>query len=270
MEKQFNTIWGNLVVGTPKPVENPVEKKAEKPGEKKAEKPGEKKEEKKEEKKGDEQQIKVTIEKPGDKPTEEEIKKAAEKAKGEDGDEYEYTTDDVSKAYTMLIEEDVLKAPDSDDDFEGTPSGLADAVSATVQSKLKEEIAAIPPVVQEFYAHVMGGKDTSSFIASKAETVWEDFDINEQANQEIALRAMYKNQEMSDEDIDEEIEDIKAGEKMEKKAEVAKATLTKLQIKTNAAKVTAKETAEAKTESDHKDEVKRIKGEIDGIETGCR
>jgi hypothetical protein len=249
----FETIWGDLNVGNPQPKEEISAEEKPKPA---TPAPVDT---------GTEEEIEVvtpaaTITKAGDAE-----ETAEEGTQTESEEEYEYTDDDISKAYSMLSEEGVLEIGE-DDEFEGTTTGLADAVAATVQNKLKKEIEAIPPVVQEFYAHVQEGKDVSSFVASKTDLLWEEYDISEEPNQEATLRAFYKTQEMSEEDIDEEIADVKEAGKLEKKAQTAKSSLSKLQTKSNTAKATAREEADKTASAERQTEITRIQNDIDEMD----
>jgi len=249
---EFKTFWGDMAV-TGKVTDAPKDDKKEDP----------KKGETVDDPKGEE--VKDVKEKPEEPEKEKKGEDAGDdQDKGDGEPEYEFTEDDISKAYTMLLEEDVLEA-EEDQEFEGTTTGLADAVAATVQSKLKKEIAAIPEVVQEFYSHVINGEDPSSFTPTQAETMWDEYDISEEAAQEATLRALYKSQEMTEEDIEEEIEDIKAADKLEKKAEIAKNTLAKAQKTRIANTAKAKEQATKDAEKAALKEVDDIKKSIDDM-----
>ena len=189
-----------------------------------------------------------------------------EETKDEGDGDYEYTEEDVSKAYGILEEEGVLELTE-DDEFENTPSGLADAIAATVRNKLANEIAAIPPVVQDVYAHIMAGNNISSFTASSKQVKWKDYNIEEEANQKVALKSFYLKQGMTDEEATDEVAEMELAGKLEKKSSVALNSLTKLeesQITASAAK-DKKDAEDAKKAATK--EVTDIKNKIDSLES---
>lgn len=262
----FNSIWGDLQVGT---VTKVVDDKGSKPASKA---PGEAPDDNvDDEDKGDDLGSEVDVGNKDDGNDDDSVDVDAKEGgtnpgNTEVGEEaYEFTDDDISKAFTMLEEEGILELGD-EDEFEMTVPGLADAVGATVQNKLKKEIAAIPSVVQEFYTHVKQGKPIDDFVPSEAEVLWEDFNLETEENQEIALRELYKNQGMSQEDIDEEIEDVKETGKLEKKAIAGKSVLAISQAKTIEKRAEEANKREEKSKLKVKEEIDRIKGIIDNTD----
>lgn len=182
----------------------------------------------------------------------------------EEEEEYEYTDDDVSKAFGMLEEEGVLELTE-DDEFEASKGGLADAIAATVRNKLKKEIEAIPSVVQEFYAHVTKGGDASSFTSGGSQELWEDYDITTEENQKEILKASYLQQGMTEEEAAEEIEDIAEG-KMQRKAEIAQSALSKVQKAQSKAKTAAETKRVADADKKRNSEVSDLKSDIDKLD----
>lgn len=178
---------------------------------------------------------------------------------------YEYTEDDVSKAYGILEEEGILELGE-DDEFEATTTGLADAVAATVRHKLEKEIAAIPPVVQEFYAHVTKGGNASSFTPSSATIGWADADLEVESNQDAALKTLYLNQGMTEEEAVDALADIPE-EKKAHRAEIARNTLARQEESQKAAKTQAQKAAEKAEEDKAKQEVEDIKKNIRGMKS---
>lgn len=179
----------------------------------------------------------------------------------EEEDQYEYTEDDVSKAYGILEEEGILTLSE-DDEFESTPQGLADAVGATVRNLLKKEIDSIPPVVQEFYAHVQEGGEASSFKPTEARTGWSDLDMEDDANKDVALKAFYMGQGMTSEEALEEIADIPE-DKKERKSEIAISTLKKRDENILKAKKAADKKVAEDAAKENADDVKRLRKVVD-------
>lgn len=246
---KFNSIWGDLDVGSVTP-------KEEEEGKKKPEE---------------------TLEDPpagtpsaGEEEEEEEVLENNDKDKPNGGEEEEeeeeivFEEDDVNKAFTMLQDEGVLDLKE-DDEFEATTAGLGDAVAATVRNKLQAEISKIPPEVQQFYAHVMEGNDPETFKVQKSLN-WEDVDSEDEAVQENALRQLYASQGMSKEDIEEEIEDIKTSGKLEKKSSAAISVLIKNQKDSEKARAKAIKDKEAADEKARLADIKELEDTIDSTE----
>lgn len=183
------------------------------------------------------------------------------KEEGAEEEEYDFSEDDVSKAYTMLEEEGVLEIGE-DDDFEMSPKGLADAVAATVRNKMAAQIEAIPPTVQEYYAHIMEGKSPESFKPS-APIKWAEYNSSSDESKKVALREFYRRQGMAEDDIDEEIEDAEVSGKLEKKANMAIDSLEAQQAEEEAAQAAANAKAKADAEKARQADIDELKGIID-------
>ena len=179
-------------------------------------------------------------------------------------EEYEYSEEDVDRAYGMLEEEGVLELGE-DEEFDATPKGLADAVAATVRVKMQKEIAAIPPEVQEFYAHVVNGGDLSSFTPSTANTI-TTLDMDDESDQEVVLRRLYAGQGMTTEDIEEEIADVKEAGKLAKKSGIAYTTLAKQEEDSIEARKVANAKSDEVAKAKAQREVDDIKSQIDGMD----
>lgn len=243
-EDQFNTFWGDLSVGKVEdaPADDTTKKKDE----------------------VDEDVLKnkVKAEEPDDKV---DIDKKDAKEEVDAEDEYEYTEDDVSKAFTMLEEAGILEIGD-EDEFDITPDGLADTVAVTIRKGIQKGFDEIPSVVNDYYRHVQGGGDPAQFVPTNSETDWTEFDLDSETNQEFALRAMHKANGLSDEDIDEEIEDAKATNKLAKKASVATGVLTKKQEATAATRAESQRNADAAAAQKAQDDIEALKSKIDSTE----
>jgi hypothetical protein len=155
-----------------------------------------------------------------EKATRESEAKSSKEEEEEEGSEYEYTEDDVNKAYGMLEEKGILVLNDTDE-FDATPDGIADAVSATVRNKFQAELDNIPPVVQQFYSHITNGGDPEDFVPPVGDINWEEFNSTTDEAKEQALRAFYTLQGYTDDEVEEELEDIKTTGKLDKKADIA-------------------------------------------------
>lgn len=187
-------------------------------------------------------------------------KPAAAKEEGEE-EEYNFSEDDVSKAYTMLEEEGVLEISE-DDEFEMSPRGLADAVAATVRNKMAAQIEAIPSTVQDYYAHIMEGKSPESFKPA-APINWLEYNSSTDEAKKVALREFYRRQGMAEDDIDEEIEDAEVSGKLEKKANIALSSLEAQQAEEEEAAAAAKAKQKADAERAREADIAELKGIID-------
>jgi len=241
---KFNTFWGDLKVGKVEeaPAAEPAKKKVD-----------DKEDVLEDKSKVEESKVEVSAE---------EGKKPVDKPEGEELEDYEYTEDDVSKAYTMLEEAGILEIGE-EDEFDITPSGLADTVAVTIRKGIQKGFDEIPPVVNDYYKHIVDGGDPATFVPPNAEIDWAEFDLDSEQNQESALRAMHKANGLSDEDINEEIEDAKATEKLAKKANIAAGVLSKKQEATREAREVANQQATAAANKRAEEEILAIKSKID-------
>lgn len=186
----------------------------------------------------------------------------AKEPSGEE-DEYEFSEDDVSKAYTMLEEEGVLELGE-DDEFENSPQGLAAAVATTVKNKLAKEIAAIPKVVQDFYSHVMEGKNPTEFVAEGVGPTWAEFELATEDDEVLVLEELYRAQGMTEEEIEEEIQDLDP-DKRAKKAAKALDVLIKQEEKTVQEEAIRAAQEEKQAEQARLKEIQDLKTTIDTI-----
>ena len=226
----FNTFWGDIGIDADK-----IEKVEETPTE------------------NSKEELKVEVEEPAKELT---VDKAEAEEAGED--EYEYTDDDISKAYTLLEEQGVLDLAE-DDEFESTPKGLGDAIHTTVEKKVHEKINSLPEEVKALYYHMQGGKDVSEF-SFQGSTDWSTLDLKSEANQEKAAREHLKTQGLEPDEIDSEIEDYKELNKLDRKADLAIRVLSKA----DANRTTQ---AKDKKDKDHKSAEKARTAEIDTIKS---
>lgn len=180
-----------------------------------------------------------------------------------EGEEYEFTEDDVSKAYTMI--EEVLDIPD-EEDFDSTPSGIADAVAYTIRKKEEEFINNLPGDVKGLYDHIQAGNDVGSYVGSNSTVTWDKFDLSNEDNQVQALTALLKSQGMSQEDIQEEVDDAKDLGKLDRKAATAVKTLSKQEKTASEAKATAAAKATADATESRQLEIAGVRKSIDDLE----
>jgi hypothetical protein len=190
------------------------------------------------------------------------------KEKEEEGapEKIEYSEAEIERAYNLLIDEGILPEPAEGDDFDVTPSGLADATAAAVRKNVAEELAAIPESVQQYYAHVMSGNDPQEFKLN-APINWDDVNLDDDASKETTLKQFYLNQGMSEEDALEEIEDVKTTGKLDKKAEVAREALVKSQTAAKAAKEEKDTKARAIADKKANEEIVELKATIDSAKS---
>lgn len=250
----FNSIWGDLTVGNV----TPAEEKAPDP---------DKAPEVKDDLKHDEDDPVSTDpeeDSPEGDPKTEVTKKDPPKSKEPEEDDYEFEVDDVNKAFTMLADEGVIEIPE-DADFDATPAGLADVVASNIRKGIQKEIQATPKAVQDLYAHVMNGGDPKEFKYIEPIS-WADVDEDDKDVQEESLRTLYLSQGMTPEEVQEEIEDVIASDKLAKKGAIAIAALAKKEQETTAAQNAAKEAKEAKAEQDRLDEIKELEDLIDSTD----
>lgn len=184
---------------------------------------------------------------------------------GDEEEGYEFSEEDISKAYTMLEEEGVIEL-DENDEFEATTKGLGDVIATTVRKKVDKVINGLPPAVHEYYYHLKNGGSEEGFVPNTQKAVWSEVNLEEDENKEAVLKQFYVNQGMSIEEATEEIEDVKAADKLETKATVAHKALVKLDESRAEDKVKADAKAVKDSEKSRTAEVNQIKTDIDNLD----
>lgn len=214
-------------------------------------------------------------------PKEEEDKSAAETGgegkdpKAEAGDQgkggnevseegYEFSEEDISKAYTMLEEEGVLEIGE-DDEFEATTKGLGDVIASTIRTRVNETIDRLPSEVKELYMHLQKGEDASTFKPSKSIKI-ADLDVEDEGTHKEILTKFYANQGMTPEEIEEEIGDLETLEKLESKAKTAHKALVRLEESNDEKNAKALAQQEKDNAKNRADEIQGIKDSIDTIQ----
>ena len=181
-------------------------------------------------------------------------------------DEYEFTGDDVSKAYTMLYENGVLNLTEEEEqDLEESPSGLSDAVALTIRKGVQEELQKTPLSVQKLYTHLQNGGTEADFEFDLP-TDWENFDISSEDSKETAYREYLSQEGWSEADIVEELNDAKESGKLEKKALFAVEKLSKTQADAKAAKAAARAKVEKEAQDARDKEIEELEKFIDETE----
>ena len=261
---KFASIWGDLDVNNVAPVDSSKEAKTEEPknpSEKaKDEEGGTPPADKEEE---EDQTIVATITHKAGEPAEE---KKEDKKPAEQSEEFEISEEEVGKAYAVLKKEGVLDlTEEEEEELESTPGGLADAVSIAVRKKYQAEIDATPKVVQELYAHVAAGNDWSTFKPQE-EFSWKEADVEDEDVKKQALKLLYLDQGMSEEDANSEVEEVISSDKFDKKAELAIDVLTKKEEKAEVAKAAKLAEADTKRQKDREKEISDIEALIDSAD----
>lgn len=259
---KFKTIWGDMEVNSVTPAEPKKDEEIDNPsgGEDTPPEPPKKDEE--------------TPPTPPTKETEEEEEEGTEGAtppeppkkddEGEGESDYEFTEDDVSKAYTMLLDEDVLEF-DENGEFDSTPAGLADAVAATVRKKLADEISAIPPVVQQFYAHVMDGGNPKEFEVP-VQNNWAEVLQTDENNQKAAYAEFLRRQNVEEAAITDEVEDAIERGVLNKKASVAFSSLISQQEQLDKARAEREQKVQKEAEDKRNQEIEQLNKTIDDMD----
>lgn len=246
----FKSIWGDMDFGADKKIEK-VEVPTEDP------KDGEETPEGSEEEEEEEEAPEGAAEDP---------KKKEDAEEGEDPEEedYDFSDDDVSKAYTMLEEQGILQLGE-DDEVEPTPEGLGSLVKKAIRDGIQEKLAATPEAVKNLYAHLEAGKPIEDFELKAPPAPWADVDEDDEEVQRRAVRQFLLNTGVDEADVDEELDDLIAEGKLGKKAKVALPALVKLEEKEKSRAAKEKEDAAKKAEKAAQEEIDSIKSSIDDI-----
>ena len=180
-------------------------------------------------------------------------------------DDYEFTEDDVSKAYTILADQGVLELGD-DDEFEATAEGFAGAVATSIRKGVAEKLANVPAAVRELYEHIESGKDVSEFKPSAQKSSWKGKDFSDSDIQVEALTEYYLGQGLSAEEAEDEVNDAIANDKLEVKAGRARKVLLNKEELAASKKAEKAEAAKKKAIQDAEAESKVLVETIDSMD----
>jgi len=180
-------------------------------------------------------------------------------------EEYEFTDEDFSKAYTMLLDEGVLDVAE-DEEFENSSKGVADAVAFTVRRKVDKALNSAPPVVKRLYEYLSNKDNSIEDFNLQEQPKWAEFSVDTDDDRRAVLKQFHLSQGLSEEEAEEEVEDAENALKLDKKAATALAVLVKnesdIEAKNAALNAKNKEKADKKLE----DEINAIKKNIDDTE----
>jgi len=181
--------------------------------------------------------------------TKQEKVKVPESKENTSEEEYEFTEGDVSKAYTILLEEGILESTE-DEEFEASPKGLADAVASTIRKKVAEELS----------KRVISTEDEDE------EEDWTETEMNSDEDKERVIKAYHTLIGLDEEDSEEELAVAISSGKLDRKAEVALAALQKNYTTNASQKVEARKLEEQRIEQAQRKEIDNIHKMIDSAQ----
>lgn len=180
--------------------------------------------------------------------------------------ELEFHEEDFGKTYAILKKAGIIElSEEEEDDLEASSEGLADAVAITVRNRYQKELESTPKEVQDLYAHLMAGNPFHTFKPS-VDFSWEEVDVDNDDNKREALRLLYIDQGMTEEDALAEVDEVAESDKFDKKAEIAIDILIKKEQKLKAAQDLAEQQKEAEINNQRAKEIAEIEQTIDSSE----
>ena len=212
----FKSIWGDIDVAADKiiPAKEEEKVKPEDTSKKGSENQEEEQEEEEEEGKG--------------KPEGDDTPPADPKPKKEDENTTPttYSEDDLNKTFELLDSQGVLDL-DDEEEIDATPEGIASAVAASIRKGIQKELSSVPDAVRDLFNHIKEGKSASDFHLKDDVELWSEMDDEEEENQKLAVMEFLLSQGVDQEDLEEELEEIVEGGRLEKKAAIAFKALIK-------------------------------------------
>lgn len=126
-----------------------------------------------------------------------------------------------------LYEKGVIEFDDSDPDFEDSPEGIAKLVKKTVEKDKEDFKASLDDDFKKLYEFTQNGGKVEDFLKIYySDQSWENFDIESEDAQKMAVAESLRLAGESDEDIDDMITEWNDNGSLAKRA---KSALTKLQ-----------------------------------------
>ncbi len=126
-----------------------------------------------------------------------------------------------------LYEKGTLDFDDSDEDFEDSEEGLEKLINKTVQNRIDKWAQSLPEDYAKMLEFVQAGGSPKQFLdIYYGNHSWEDFNLESEDNQKIAVKESLKLAGESDEDIKDMIDEWEVNGTLEKRA---KSAITKLQ-----------------------------------------
>lgn len=177
----------------------------------------------------------------------------------------EFSEEDAEKAFALLDAQGVLNI-DDDEEFDATPEGIAGAVAASIRKGVEDSLANAPEAVKKLYLHLTSGNDESTFVFPDPPIKWADVDQEDEDVKKDAVEEFLRMQGLTDDEIEEELEDIISSDKLDKKASLAFKALEKRDEETEAKKAQQKSAAEQARIKAVEEEIKKVKEKISSID----
>jgi hypothetical protein len=170
-----------------------------------------------------------------DKLLEKQANKIAKKTKDESEkeDEEEDENDDskessgIREFTKVLHNKGVIDFDDTDEEFEESEEGIEKLVSKTVENRINKWVSALPDEYSKFLDFVQNGGNPKDFLnIYYGNHSWENFNIDNENKQVLAVEESLRLAGETDEDIQDIVTEWKDNGTLEKRA---KSALTKLQ-----------------------------------------
>jgi hypothetical protein len=146
----------------------------------------------------------------------------------EDKEETTETTSPYKVFAKSLSEKGILDFDDTDEDFEDSDEGLEKLVDKTVKSRIDKWAKSLPDDYVNFLEFVQSGGNPKDFINIYYNNhSWENFELDSEENQKLAVKESLRLAGEADEDINEMVEEWYDNGTLEKRAKSAIAKLKK-------------------------------------------
>ena len=177
-----------------------------------------------------------------------------------------YSDEQLDSTFELLDSQGILDL-DDEEEVDATPEGIAAAVATSIRRGIDKGLSEAPESVKRLYTHLQGGGSEEDFEFIKAVEPWSEMNEDDEDNQRLALTEFYLSQEMTLEEAEEEVEDVIASGKLERKSATAFKSLI---AKEAATKVARQEATAATSKANNKkadDEIAALKTKIKGIDS---
>lgn len=160
---------------------------------------------------------------------EEEIEEEIEEVSEEETEDLDEDIEFSYKGMLSYLSEQGLVDFEDSEELEDSPELLENAIESTVQGLLENYKESIPEVGKQFLDYIENGGDPHKFLSSLDQGIdLDNLDLEDITNQKRVIRELLKEQNYSDEEIDEQIKDYEDGLILDKRAKTAANRLKKL------------------------------------------
>lgn len=150
------------------------------------------------------------------------------------------------------------------DDIEDSEEGLEKSIQETVNNKIKNHIASFGEEALDFLAFIEAGGDPKQFIGTYyGNDSWEDYKIDSESSQKVAVRESLRLAGETPEDIEDMITEFEENGTLEKRAKSAIVKLQKVEKEQKAQLVEAQKQRDAEEKAANQKYWNDFKSDLD-------